>query len=128
MSPKSVLIVDDNQGIRDSLRAFLEERTGLNVCGEAIDGIEAIEKANDLKPNLVLMDLSMPRMNGAHASLAIRNFLPTVRIILFTLYSDNVGRLLAETSGVDLVLSKAEGSEGLTKALAQVIWESPLTN
>lgn len=62
---KAVLIVDDNAMVRAALRVFLEGSTRLRVCGEAADGTEAILKAKELRPGLILMDLSMPNMNGA---------------------------------------------------------------
>ena len=116
-----VLIVDDNALIRAALRALLEENMGLHVCGEAADGTEAIEKARTLHPSLILMDVSMPRTNGVEAACTIRKAMPASRIILFTLYKDLIGQALARASGVDLVLSKGEGAEGLTRTLRQYL-------
>jgi DNA-binding NarL/FixJ family response regulator len=116
-SSKAVLIVDDNYSIRAALRMFFERNTELDVCGEAADGMEAIRKAEELHPGVVIMDLSMPNMNGMQAAWAIRQAMPEARIIVFTLYSDKIGKALAAKSGVDLIVSKTEGAAGLLKAL-----------
>jgi len=114
--PKSVLIVDDDAHVRGGLRNFFEE-TGVQVCGEATNGGEAISMAMALKPELVIMDLRMPMMNGAEAAATIRKTLPDTRIVIFTLFSDAFGKFMAKLSGVDVVVSKAEGTGGLAKAL-----------
>jgi DNA-binding NarL/FixJ family response regulator len=112
-----VLIVDDNALIRAALRVLLEENLGLVVCGEAADGSQAIEKARTLHPSLILMDVSMPGTNGVEAAWTIRKTMPGSRVILFTLYKDVIGKTLANACGVDLVLAKDEGAEGLTQML-----------
>jgi DNA-binding NarL/FixJ family response regulator len=122
---KSVLIVDDNFNIRGALRAFLERSLGMEVCASARDGSEAIKIAKEQKPDLVLMDLSMPLMNGLEASSAIRKALPDTRIVVFTLYSDTLGKLLAKAAGVDLVISKSDGTAGLLHALGPLLEKPP---
>jgi two-component system NarL family response regulator len=89
----------------------------VQVCGEAGDGAEAVQKANELRPGLILMDFAMPTLNGLQASCAIRKTMPDTRIIVFTVHSDMLGKALAKASGVDLVVSKTEGAAGLLKAL-----------
>lgn len=121
VQPKCVLIVDDNFNIRAALRAFVERTLGIQVCDSAKDGVEALKKAEEQRPDLVLMDLSMPVMNGLEAASAIKKAVPEVRILIFTLYSDNLGELLAKAAGVDLVLSKTEGAAGLLHALRPLL-------
>jgi DNA-binding NarL/FixJ family response regulator len=104
-----ILIADDNRSIRLLLRSFVETRTKFTVCGEAENGTDAIEKAQQLQPDLVLLDLSMPLLNGAEAAVVLKRIVPQTKIILFTMHADNVGRMLMTAAGVDLVLSKAEG-------------------
>src|SRR5258708_40139853 len=65
---KTVLVVDDAESERTAIRRAIESRTKFRVCGEASNGVEAIRQANELRPDLVLMDLAMPRMNGLEAA------------------------------------------------------------
>jgi DNA-binding NarL/FixJ family response regulator len=104
--PHNVLIVDDSADVRHVVRAFLERDTAFAVCGEAPDGLEAIKKAQELKPDLVLLDLSMPGMNGIETAMVLRRLLPKTHIVLFSNYTDQLGTTLASAVGIDLVLSK----------------------
>jgi two-component system, NarL family, vancomycin resistance associated response regulator VraR len=106
---KSVLIVDDSDTCRKLTRLFLESQTDMEVCGEAVDGVDGIEKAKALKPDLVLLDLVMPQMNGVEAASIIKRSMPQVRIIMFTLYDNSLGHSLATAVGVDAVLAKSDG-------------------
>jgi DNA-binding NarL/FixJ family response regulator len=107
-----VLVVDDSAVVREIIGSFLTD-AGFVVCGEAADGLAAIEKAKELKPDLVLLDLSMPHMNGAEAASVLRSALPDVRLILFTMHSEAIGNSLGSAVGVDLVLSKPNGMRQL---------------
>jgi len=69
---KYLLLVDDSELIRLATRHFLESQTGFEVCGEAIDGIDALEKASHLNPDLIILDIAMPRMNGLQAARELR--------------------------------------------------------
>jgi DNA-binding NarL/FixJ family response regulator len=111
-----LLIVDDDAVIRSALRSFVEA-DGYKVCGEAGDGIEAIEQAAELQPDLILLDLAMPRLNGAEAASVLRRAMPKVPIILFTMYADDFGEKLASAIGVQVVLSKPEGLSKLGEHL-----------
>ena len=104
-----ILIADDNRSIRLLLRSFVETRTKFTVCGEAENGTDAIDKAQQLQPDLVLLDFSMPLLNGAEAAVVLKRIVPQTKIVLFTMHADNVGGMLMTAAGVDLVLSKAEG-------------------
>jgi DNA-binding NarL/FixJ family response regulator len=107
----TLLICDDNPNIRYLLRAFVESRTPFQVCGEAAHGREAIEKAKELQPDLVLLDLSMPIMTGAEAAVILKRTVPRMKIILFSMHTDDVPKSMAAV-GVDLALAK---SDGITK-------------
>ncbi len=74
--PKGILLVDDSPAIRNVVRRQINSEPDIRVCGEAADGVEAIEKASALSPDLIVMDLSMPRMNGLAASREIKQKLP----------------------------------------------------
>ena len=91
------------------------------VCGEAVNGLEAVEKTRALKPDLVLLDLAMPLMNGAEAASVLKKTMPEVPIILFTIYSDNIRRYLTSAIGVEAVLSKLDGLTTLAKVVDDVL-------
>lgn len=116
-----ILIVDDYASIRQLLRSFVETNTGFEVCGEAENGGDAIEKAKELQPDLVLLDMTMPGMNGAEAAPIIKRLLPQVKIILFTIHTDGVNHALASTLGIDLAISKTEGIKNLREHLIALL-------
>jgi len=103
---KSILIVDDSSTVRAATRDFVEGQLGLVVCGEATDGFDAIEKTCELKPDLVILDFQMPRMNGMRAAREIRDLFARVPIILFTMFADAVSLEDASEAGIDAVVSK----------------------
>jgi two-component system, NarL family, response regulator NreC len=105
---KCILIVDDHAAMRHLLRTAFEGTPGWEVCGEAENGREAIEKTRELKPDLIVLDLSMPIMNGLEAAPALRRMLPTVPIILFTLYGNKFLEQEAFSAGVTAVVSKGD--------------------
>jgi two-component system response regulator NreC len=124
---KKVLIADDSGTVREVIRAFLENVPDLQVCGEAVDGLTAIEKAKELNPDLVLLDLSMPSadatpgINGAEVASILKATIPGVRIILFTMYSEDIGKALTSSIGVDAVLSKPDGMRRLVETINSVL-------
>ena len=79
-----ILVVDDNAKVRDGIRILLREHADWEVCGEAADGLEAIEKYRQLRPDLLIVDVSMPRMNGFDASREILKLSPEILILLYT--------------------------------------------
>ena len=105
----TILIVDDYAAVRTAIRARFAMSAGLVVCGEAADGVDAIDQARKLKPDLILLDISMPRMNGVQAASILKGLLPDVRIIAFTMYAEALGNSLAAAVGIDAVLAKPEG-------------------
>ena len=117
---KQILVVDDSKSMRLALRLLLQSRSELEVCGEAVDGLDAIEKAKRLKPDVILLDLAMPKLNGALAALVLRSDNPAVKIILFTLYADSVRDKMAAVSGIDLVVSKADGLGHLLQCIYEL--------
>jgi DNA-binding NarL/FixJ family response regulator len=105
----SVLIVDDYAAVRSAIRVGLERYSGFSVCGEAEDGMDAIEKATKLKPDFILLDLSMPRMNGMETAAALKRQMPHVLIVAFTMYAELLGKPLPSTVGIDAVIDKLAG-------------------
>jgi DNA-binding NarL/FixJ family response regulator len=103
------------------MRDFLERRTDWKIGGEAEDGEEAIQKAKELKPDLILLDFSMPNMNGMEAASELKKILPDVHIIVFTMFGDALGSTLSSAVGVDLVIPKAEGLNVLVEAVEHLM-------
>jgi len=121
-APKNtVLVVDDNANVRAGLRKILERDAELKVCGEACDGVEAIQKAVEQKPEVIVMDLSMPNLNGAAAASVIRSLVPNTRIVMFTMFADSFGQSSAKHLGVDLVISKHDGATVLLDAIRKCL-------
>src|SRR6266478_2635386 len=119
-SPGKVLLIDDGDAVRDVIRTFLEKR-GFQVCGEAADGIDAIEKAKTLKPDLIILDLAMPRMNGMEAASILSRIMPGVPIVLLTIYGDFMGASLAAASGIKAVVSKTDGLNKLVACVESLL-------
>jgi DNA-binding NarL/FixJ family response regulator len=119
--PKQILIADDSNTVRRILKMFLQDRKDINVCGEAANGFEAVEKAKILRPDVVLLDLAMPVMNGAEAASLLKKMMPEMHIIVFTMFSENIGRAMTDAIGVDLVLSKPDGMKALVEALDSLL-------
>jgi two-component system chemotaxis response regulator CheY len=110
---KRILVVDDNPAIRGALRRILEFNDGWTVCGEAVDGRDGVEKATQLRPDLVVLDLSMPVMNGLEASRLLHQTMPGLPVILCSLHSDELLQKEAAAAGVTAVISKAHNMETL---------------
>jgi len=117
MRRRQVLIADDSSAVRNALKLLLTEQSEFDVCGEAVDGQDAVEQAKHLNPDVVLLDLSMPRMNGAEAAGILRRSHPHAHIILFTMYGDSIGRDLAAAIGVERVIAKQGGFAELIDCL-----------
>jgi CheY-like chemotaxis protein len=113
---KSVLIADDSASMRLAVRFLLERRHSELVVSEAVDGADAIEKAKTNQPDLILLDLAMPRLNGVEAASVLKNTLPETPIILFTMHTDLHADSLSGFLGVDFI-SKVDG---LPKLLERV--------
>jgi CheY-like chemotaxis protein len=94
---KRILIADDHESVLRRVRALLEDDPGLEVCGDAVDGRDAIEKAARLEPDLVILDFAMPRLNGLEAASRIRKLLPGVPIVMFTMYASQIKSDVADT-------------------------------
>lgn len=116
-----VLIVDDSASVRSVMREFLKDLAEIEICGEAVDGVDAIEQAKTLRPDLVLLDLSMPRMSGAEVASILKNTTPKILIMLFTVCSESIGKALTSAIGVNAVLSKPDGMRKLVSCVKDVL-------
>lgn len=102
--PKVILVVDDNAMVRKGMRTAFES-SGFNVS-EAEDGAKAVGHVRSFVPDLIVLDFAMPNMNGLQAAPILRELLPTVPIIMFTLHTGNLLEDQAKAAGVTSVLSK----------------------
>jgi two-component system, chemotaxis family, chemotaxis protein CheY len=109
-----ILIVDDSEIVRDTIRIFLSN-AGFDVCGEAYDGLNALEKAQELKPDLIVLDIAMPLMDGVHAASLLKAMMPDIFVVFFTIYEESVCGAVASAAGVDVVISKTEGIAKLVR-------------
>ena len=105
---KRILVADDNPLIRKMLCKIFSGHQTLEICDEAVDGREAIEKAERHQPDLIILDLAMPVMDGLKAAQAICKFLPSVPIILFTLHAKTINDFDLRDSGITRVVPKTE--------------------
>ncbi len=114
MTPVRILVTDDHEVVRRGLRALLEAQPGWEVCGEAGDGREAINKAKQLKPDIVILDISMPGLNGLDAARQILKGVPSAKVLILTMHESEQmvrevldagarGYLLKSDAGRDLV-------------------------
>ena len=85
---EQVLVADDNPGLRHTVCELLRSQADFEVCEQADNGKEAIEKAQQLRPDLIVLDFSMPIMDGLHAARVLKRMLPTVPLIMFSAYAD----------------------------------------
>jgi len=105
---KSVLIADDQAMIRQTLCYLFASQQDFEVCGEAENGLEAVEMAQVLRPDLILLDLSMPMMNGIEAACELKRLMPMVPIIVFSEPSDVFSEREARSRGISGIVSKTE--------------------
>ena len=127
MASNRILLVDDLPQMRKLLRDYLEEETNFRVCGEAIDGFDAIDKAQSLKPDLIILDASMPRMNGIEAAPKLKKILPQTPIILFTSHERMMHGFDAREIGVDAVMTKDRGLFPLKESVKALLERRHLT-
>jgi two-component system NarL family response regulator len=115
-----ILIADDHRVVREGLAAILKSRSDMDVVGEAINGFEVIEKAKALKPDVILMDISMPQMNGVEATRAIRKLSPEIGIVVLTMHEDDATIFDLVRTGVHGYLLKDSDSSEVIKAIQSI--------
>jgi DNA-binding NarL/FixJ family response regulator len=129
--PHTILIVDDSPDVCNIVKTFLQRDVEFKICGEAGTGLEAIKKAEELRPDLVLLDLKMPGLNGIEVATILKRILPKAQIVLFSAYTDSLGgTTLATAAGIDLVVQKGSLADMVQslKSLISRKWVSPVDN
>jgi DNA-binding NarL/FixJ family response regulator len=117
----TVLIVDDNTLIRSSLRSWIEGSADFQVCGEAENGLVAVQKVEEMHPDIVILDLQMPVMDGLEAARKISNIAPATAMVMFTMHPSRELLKVAQAVGVRDVVSKTDQlSDHLLLALRQI--------
>ncbi len=99
-----VLIADDNEVVREGIEALLIPHADIEIVGKAVDGLDAVAKAVETNPDVILMDAQMPRADGAEATRQIKDKLPNVKVLFLTVYGDYAGDAL--TAGASWYLTK----------------------
>jgi CheY-like chemotaxis protein len=118
---KRIMVVDDNPAIRKVLRSILEFNHDWVVCGEGVDGRDGVEKAKALSPDLIVLDVSMPVMNGLEAARILHQIMPSVPLILCSLHTDRLLEMEATGAGVTAVFSKAENMQMLVNKAHELL-------
>jgi DNA-binding NarL/FixJ family response regulator len=116
-----ILIADDHPIIRKHVRRILEEQPSFSVCGEAYDGVEAIEEAQRLKPDVVVLNVSMPMLNGLDAGRKIKTVLPETAIIILSSNADKHFIEEAKKIGARAYVAKSKAAEALVTAIEGAI-------
>lgn len=117
---KRILIADDYESVLRRIRAMLESHPEWEVCGEAVNGRDAVEKAIKLQPDVVILDFAMPRLDGLKAAAQVNVVLPEVPIILFTMYASEIREEVKKQSEIARVVDKSQ-SGALVAALEELL-------
>ncbi len=138
--PIKVLVAEDHTIVRQGVARLLSDQASIEVVGEAVNGLEALEMSEKLKPDIVLMDIAMPKMNGIEASKKIRKLLPKAKIIILSMYSHEhyihellgagvSGYLLKDSSGRDIVKAIDDAMKDrtfLSPSVSKIVEESDI--
>ncbi len=118
---KTILIADDSAMVRTIIRQALERDTEFVVCAEAGDGTDAVSKAKELSPDLIVLDVVMPGLNGIEVAGILRHALPRIRIVLLTMYAEDFDKGYMSLFRIDAVLAKANGLADLTAVVTGLL-------
>lgn len=121
MNNIKILIVDDHEIFRRGLRALLEPASEWQICGEAVDGLDAVEKCKSLNPDIAILDISMPRLNGLEAARLIKKENPNVQIVIITQHDSPQVQAAALEAGAQAFVTKSSVGNELIAALRSII-------
>ena len=126
--PKTILIADDSELVRTMIRQALERDTDFAVCGEAVDGTDAVSKAKELSPDLIILDVRMPGLNGIEVAGILRYALPKIRIVLVTMYAEDLEKNITSLFRIDAVVDKADGLTEMTEYVRGLLedWQTEI--
>lgn len=124
MKTARLLIVDDHEIFRRGLRALLEPSSEWQICGEAVDGLDAVEQCKSLKPDIVVLDVSMPRLNGLEAARLIKKDKPDSQIVIITQHDSPQIRSAALEAGAQAFVTKSSVGNELVTALRKLIQDN----
>lgn len=116
-----VLVVDDHELIRQGVRSLFDRSPEFDVCGEAADGIQAIEQVRRLNPHVVILDISMPNMGGLEAAVEIRLLAPTTKIAMLTMHDSGPVKEQAAKAGAHGFVTKSQVSKNLIETVTVVL-------
>lgn len=115
-----ILVVDDHEVIRRGIRSLLA-RDSVEVCGEAANGKQALEKVLELKPDLVILDVSMPVIDGIEAAREIRRLAPCTKIVFFTIHDSAVIKEIVQETGADTFALKSDAATDLVVTVKRLL-------
>jgi DNA-binding NarL/FixJ family response regulator len=125
--PIRVLIADDSEMMRRQIRTTLEPDQDIEICAEAENGLEAVRKAQECRPDLAVIDVSMPLMNGLEATQVIKALVPNLPVLVFTVDDSHQIRIESERAGADALLPKANGGVQLSRTIRTLV-QRPLAS
>ena len=121
---KTILVVDDSAYVRQALCELFQREADFEICGEAENGKEAIAKALELHPDLIVLDLSMPIMNGLDAARDLKQLMPTVRLIMYSSFGDAFAEHQARVIGISEVVSKSQPAAILVSKARSLLYRN----